>query len=340
MLRDYFAFKHCCPDAYIDTNVQSPSISNSTYPYTPQSMEQPTPFPFDYSDAYLADQVSSFDCAPERQQNHHGAGQPPQDLPEAFDPSQGIHPPQTTSLGSPAHYTPVPHQQPQSFPSVFPICSYTTDHTFANSFGQAHTQQTSWNYHSPTSNLWTTEQEPLNDFNFNTPLTGQSMAPAYEQHSLNSHNAARDELVYRPASQEQPPRSTSIPSATATPSPAPELATFGPQEHDIHRCKWILDGERVCGQQFKDNRELYDHIAGTHVEDLQTDGQDGFICRWAGCSRQIDEKFQSKRGFTARSKLKRHLNIHTGPGTLLILYFVPENASRQRETPFSQVGKL
>ncbi|KAJ4394425.1 hypothetical protein N0V93_003643 [Gnomoniopsis smithogilvyi] len=306
----------------LDPNIHSPGISASTYPYTPQSMEQSTPFPFEYSDPYLADQVNSFGSAPDGQQSHSGARHPSEDFSEGFDPSQGIHSPQGTSLETSAHYTPVPLQHSQAFPSVFHLDSYNSDHTFENSFGQAHTQQTPWNYHpppvnanfgSPPSNLWTTVQEPLHGFNFNAPVTGQSMGPTCGHHSLNGNNSSRDEVACRPVSQEQPTPSTPILSATATPSPAPELATFVPQEHDIHRCKWILDGERVCGKQFKDNRELHDHIAGTHVEALQADGQDGFICHWAGCSRQTDEKLQSKRGFTARSKLKRHLNIHIGP---------------------------
>lgn len=289
--------------------------------------------------------MNSYGTASDGQQGgHNDASHPSQGFTEAFDLSQGIHPPQTTSLESPAHYTPVPLQHSQSFPPVFPLGSYNSDHTFTNSFGQAHTQQASWHYHSlpvnanfdgPPSNPWSTVQEPLNGFNFNTPLSGQPVGLTYGQHSLNGNNPSRDQLVSGPISQRQPTPSTSIPSVTATPSPAPEVATFVlHSKHDIHRCKWIIDGDKLCGKQFKDTRELHDHISGTHVEHLQADGQDGFICRWAGCSRQTDEKFQSKRGFTARSKLKRHLHIHTGPGKLLIPYVIPESISRRLRNGF------
>lgn len=287
-------------------------------------MEHSTPFPFEYPEAYLADHVNhvhSFGSASEGQQSHNGVGHSSQGFHEAFDSSQRLHPPQTTS---PANYSPAPLEHTQSFGSAYHhLCGY--GQTFANTFGQ----QTHWDYNSSpvnanfngsSSNLWApVQQEPLNGFNFNAPLNSQPVTSSYETQLLDGDDASHAEMLCHPVDASQLTPSSSLMSATATSSPTPELASFVVEENGTHDCQWVLDGGMVCGKQFNDNRELHDHIAGVHVEALQADGHDGFTCRWAGCSRQTDEKFQNKRGFTARSKLKRHLNIHTGPGKSLYL---------------------
>lgn len=284
------------PHTFIDSHIPSPGVSASTYPYTPQSMAQSTPFPFDCSEPYLADQLSSFQNASDEHQN-------------------------ATSLESTAQYAPALLQSSsQSFGSAYHhLCGYGHDQNFANAFGQ----QTHWEYNSSSintnfnnssSNLWTPMQEPLNEFNFNAPLHSQPVNTSYDNHLLDGDNVSHVELPCRPVDAGQMTPSQSLLSATATPSPVPELASSVVEENGAHNCQWLVDGGMVCGKQFNNNRELHDHIAGAHVENLQADGQDGFICRWAGCCRQTDGKYQHKRGFNARSKLKRHLTIHTGPG--------------------------
>lgn len=312
-------------------NFQSPDVSTSSYSYTPQIMEQSYPFSLEYSSPYLADNVVSFGSPHDGQQSHDGTSQPSQNYPETFDPSQGVNPPQTTSFQNSTQYAPTHSQSYTGMqelpsagtPSVFPLDAYGPTHTFGDAFIQAHSQQTHWTYQQspintnlagPPQMAWTTNSEPLTGFNFNSPLNGQIVDPSYGQHSLNGDLSSGNSLVFRPVSGGQTTPSRSIESATATPSPGPKLAAD--VLHGIHRCQWRLDEDRLCEEQFKDSRELHDHIATTHVETLQTDGHDGFMCRWAGCSRQTDEKHENKRGFTARSKLKRHLIIHTGPGKL------------------------
>lgn len=328
------------PNRITDSNTCQSSDANPTltFPYTPQSMEQSYPYQFDYQDTYLTDHVNPFHSAPEGQDSHPSAVQPSQGYPETFSTAQAFHHPQTTPLESPSHYTTASLHDSQSFnalqglesantPSNFPLgTAYDPHHSFENAFGQAHTQQTQWNYPAsdlnpslpgPPSTPWVATHESLDDFNFNSPLTGQNVGPMYGQHPLNVGAPSRTDFVYRPASRGQLTPSRPLVSATNTPSPRSDLASIVPQEHGVHKCHWQLDGDKICEKQFKDIRGLFDHIAETHVETSQANGQDGFMCCWAGCPRQTDEKCERKRGFTARSKLKRHITIHTGPSKYL-----------------------
>lgn len=84
------------------------------------------------------------------------------------------------------------------------------------------------------------------------------------------------------------------------------------QQHTGHICKWGgRDDGIVCWQRFATAKDLHTHIAEFHVEPLPKT-EHGFMCAWQGCDRAGDPR---KKGFSQRSKLKRHMEIHTGSGT-------------------------
>ena len=76
-------------------------------------------------------------------------------------------------------------------------------------------------------------------------------------------------------------------------------------------CQWLApksydDGNRnrTCGLRFADASALQQHIKDAHTNRLTK--TIGFICQWAGCPRNGTQPFGQK------SKLERHIQIHTG----------------------------
>ncbi|KAI9670576.1 MAG: zinc-finger protein [Alyxoria varia] len=71
-------------------------------------------------------------------------------------------------------------------------------------------------------------------------------------------------------------------------------------------CKWTV-GLHMCGRLFESANELQQHVEKEHVDNLVRDNakNNGFCCQWAGCSRS------ETSSFSARPKLKRHVQIHT-----------------------------
>ncbi|KZL69102.1 metalloregulatory protein (zinc-responsiveness transcriptional activator) [Colletotrichum tofieldiae] len=69
-------------------------------------------------------------------------------------------------------------------------------------------------------------------------------------------------------------------------------------------CKWHKEvGGQVCGLVFQDDEGLQNHCREQHLKNLNKT-ENGFKCRWEGCSRDGH--------FTQKSKLERHLQTHTG----------------------------
>lgn len=100
-------------------------------------------------------------------------------------------------------------------------------------------------------------------------------------------------------------------SVSETLSPVPDRARpQQPTSMNDHRCLWQLGGDQVCGEQFDSNSSLYNHIAEVHIKAMKPTKDHGLLCCWDGCDRL-------KKGFENRSKVRRHVQTHTGPSESL-----------------------
>ena len=75
---------------------------------------------------------------------------------------------------------------------------------------------------------------------------------------------------------------------------------------ETHLCNWTV-GSHTCSALFESANDLQHHVEKQHVDNLLRDDSknNGFSCQWAGCSRSEGSSF------SARPKLKRHVQIHT-----------------------------
>ncbi|KAJ6445882.1 C2H2 transcription factor [Purpureocillium lavendulum] len=73
-------------------------------------------------------------------------------------------------------------------------------------------------------------------------------------------------------------------------------------EEDQFRCRWVM-GNGICGQRFENDEELQKHCKTDHLKPLKKD-RGGFRCGWENCTRDTC--------FTQRSKVERHMQVHTG----------------------------
>lgn len=186
----------------------------------------------------------------------------------------------------------------------------------------------------PSQNGW--YQNSLHDFQFNTSglettvLDASSMDTAYGQNALSTlstctsaiaaNNHSRDGYL-TPATRSQTSPSKSLESMTDISSPTSDvplhqnmpLSGTVTQEVTSHVCQWRLDGDQICGKLYDDNVQLHSHVADAHVNFMEAIEDHGFICRWKGCDRLTNKKRESKRGFDTKSKIRRHVEVHTGP---------------------------
>jgi len=71
-------------------------------------------------------------------------------------------------------------------------------------------------------------------------------------------------------------------------------------------CSWTdPKTNRLCGQCFVNASDLHTHVDKDHIDKLEKDDSGRFRCQWAGCKRLDDQTF------TAKPKLKRHVQTHT-----------------------------
>lgn len=111
---------------------------------------------------------------------------------------------------------------------------------------------------------------------------------------------------------------STTPSSLTTPSPlefdagisaaskSPLAASEAhPQAHeDQFLCRWLAaDGASICGKRFEDDEQLQKHCKFDHLKQLKK-VRGGFRCGWANCARDTC--------FTQRSKVERHMQVHTG----------------------------
>ena len=72
-------------------------------------------------------------------------------------------------------------------------------------------------------------------------------------------------------------------------------------------CQW-LNFDTICGKVFDDGNQLQNHIESTHLNDIKRSDDSHLrhsanICQWSGC--------KNKAPFAERSKLTRHIYVHT-----------------------------
>lgn len=75
-------------------------------------------------------------------------------------------------------------------------------------------------------------------------------------------------------------------------------------EENKFTCFWMDKCGTSCSQKFEDSEQLHKHAFEVHVKSLPKEGQ-LYSCQWKGCTRQ-------HKPFNQRSKLTRHLQVHTG----------------------------
>ncbi|KAL0938814.1 metalloregulatory protein (zinc-responsiveness transcriptional activator) [Colletotrichum truncatum] len=136
------------------------------------------------------------------------------------------------------------------------------------------------------------------------PQTAPSSMVHHEHQSFVKPKPVGKILVTKDASPDTPsPTSTSSKTEISAVSSMTSVA----DKIEACVCKWATDGE-VCGQEFKDDEMLQQHVREGHlhqlVKETNENGHAGFKCLWDGCTR--------KENFTQRSKLERHLQTHTG----------------------------
>lgn len=177
------------------------------------------------------------------------------------------------------------------------------------------TQQTQWKAHTPhigsfldpASPVWGLPPVLPNGitFDFNTEKDGQYGVPMTRQSSIVSSILSDPSAL-----QISSPSSRSMRCRTDSESPD----QYDPMDGlNMLECQWQLDG-RTCGRFFGDIVDFHNHVVD-HVQKQEPSKQHGFICQWRGCVRQPSDHHEGKLGFEGRSKLKRHMNIHTGSGT-------------------------
>ncbi|KJZ73535.1 hypothetical protein HIM_07091 [Hirsutella minnesotensis 3608] len=96
----------------------------------------------------------------------------------------------------------------------------------------------------------------------------------------------------------------SRPSSTKPVDASKEAKSSALAEDDQYVCRWLTgDSGCICGKRFDDDEQLQKHCKLEHLKQLDKT-RDGFRCGWANCTRDTC--------FTQRSKLERHMQVHTG----------------------------
>ncbi|KAF3762295.1 hypothetical protein M406DRAFT_107822 [Cryphonectria parasitica EP155] len=167
------------------------------------------------------------------------------------------------------------------------------------------------------------------NFQFSEPLDENLLGISQEQGSSSNLPTGTQESVttmsddFSPTSRDQSSPSKSLGSVARTISPVSDYSMKGisvgsesmSREIEAHVCQWRLADNRICGQQFSSHSLLHDHVDDTHFHALKPTSEHGLVCLWDGCDRLTNDKYADKRGFDTKSKLRRHIETHTGPST-------------------------
>ncbi|KIE03116.1 Zinc finger, C2H2-type/integrase, DNA-binding protein, partial [Metarhizium majus ARSEF 297] len=144
-----------------------------------------------------------------------------------------------------------------------------------------------FNYHAaPTSKHFSPSMSPLTNLSMGpslsaTPASLPTPSPLDSEHSL--------------------------PDVTSTANPLSPSTETKPQvmvQEDQFLCRWLVgQGGSICGQRFENDEQLQKHCKHDHLKQLKK-LNGGFRCGWANCTRNTC--------FTQRSKVERHMQVHTG----------------------------
>lgn len=128
-----------------------------------------------------------------------------------------------------------------------------------------------------------------------SPLTNLSMGPSL---------SATPVSLPTPSPLESEPSFTDATSTTKTLSPVCETKPQVMAQEDQFLCRWVVGhGDAICGQRFENDEQLQQHCKMDHLKQLKK-ANGGFRCGWANCTRNTC--------FTQRSKVERHMQVHTG----------------------------
>jgi hypothetical protein len=129
-----------------------------------------------------------------------------------------------------------------------------------------------------------------------SPLTNLSMGP-----SLSATPAS----LPTPSPLESEHSLADSTSVSHTLDPVTDVKPQVMAQEDQFLCRWLVGGSdsSICGLRFDNDEQLQKHCKHEHLKLLKKiDG--GFVCGWANCTRNTC--------FTQRSKVERHMQVHTG----------------------------
>ena len=148
-----------------------------------------------------------------------------------------------------------------------------------------------------------------------------SMSPAFRANSSSLLGSASP--LTPPASYETEPTQSQevicggIREARRSSQLATPISTNKP-----HRCRWCrLPGSKACEAAFSTAKDLQDHVLEIHTGTLNKDSHGQFACGWVGCNRSAG----NGKGFSQKSKLDRHLQVHTA--CTYILFFTLDDVN-------------
>ncbi|KAK2592844.1 zinc-finger protein [Conoideocrella luteorostrata] len=129
-----------------------------------------------------------------------------------------------------------------------------------------------------------------------SPLTSLSMGPSLSATPVSLHT---------PSPLESEPPLTDPMTTSKTLSPSAETMPQVMAQEDQFLCRWMVGNgnNSICGQRFDNDEQLQKHCKHDHLKQL-TKINGGFRCGWANCARNTC--------FTQRSKVERHMQVHTG----------------------------
>ncbi|KAG5971361.1 hypothetical protein E4U55_001239 [Claviceps digitariae] len=135
-----------------------------------------------------------------------------------------------------------------------------------------------------------------------SPLTTMSMGPSSSETPLSIPTPSPLESE---ASLQDVSTASTATTMAQTISPAADRESPGIVQDDLYICRWVVGhgSSFICGQRFDSDEQLQKHCKHDHLKQLKK-LNGGFRCGWASCSRDTC--------FTQRSKVERHMQVHTG----------------------------
>lgn len=144
-------------------------------------------------------------------------------------------------------------------------------------------------------------------FNYNTTPNsnhGSPSMPSLTNMSIRPSLSGTPVSLPTPSPLESEHSFTEATSTAHTMSPVSETKPQVMAQEDQFLCRWLVGrGDAICGQRFENDEQLQKHCKQDHLKQLKK-VNGGFRCGWANCTRDTC--------FTQRSKVERHMQVHTG----------------------------